>query len=73
MAPLILNLDTRGSISFTAWSLYTPGKSPRYPLSRGLDEPQSRSGGIGKATNLFAPGGNRTQLFGPPAGSQVSL
>jgi hypothetical protein len=43
MAPRILNLSTkwRWVVSFTPRPLYCRGKSPRHPLDRRLDGPQS--------------------------------
>jgi hypothetical protein len=38
-------------ISFTSWSLYSPGKSPWYPFDRRLSGPQSRSGRGGEEKN----------------------
>jgi hypothetical protein len=50
IAPLILYLSTRWRrvVSFTAWPLYTQGKSLWYPLDKRLDGPQSRSGSGGE-------------------------
>jgi len=46
IAPSILNLSIRlrWVVSFTPWSLYPRGKSPRYRLVRGLGGSKSRSG-----------------------------
>jgi hypothetical protein len=46
IAPRILNFCTRWRwvVSFTPWSLFLPGKSPRYPVDRMLVAPQIRSG-----------------------------
>jgi hypothetical protein len=43
-----------------------PGKSPRYPLGRRLDGPQSRSGHYEEEKNL-SPTGNRTPAVQPVA------
>jgi hypothetical protein len=55
----LLDLDTRWRwvISFTPLSLYSRGKSPRYPLDERLGGPQSRSGRCGEE-NSFVPVGN---------------
>jgi hypothetical protein len=46
IAQRILDLGARWNwvVSFTPRSLYSQGKSPRYPLDRSLGGPQSRSG-----------------------------
>jgi hypothetical protein len=52
---IILDVRTRRRrvVSFTHLTLYPRGKSPRYPLDRGLGGPQSRSGRRGVETNLL--------------------
>jgi len=47
-------------VSFARRQLYpSPGKSPRYPLDRRLDKPQSRSGHSGgKEKIISTPAGN---------------
>jgi len=47
----------RLSVSFTLRPLYPQGKSPWYPLDRGLGEPQSRSGRGGEKKNSQPPPG----------------
>jgi hypothetical protein len=53
VASRILDLGTRWRwvVSFTTRLLYPQGKSPRYPLSRRLGGPQSRSGLGGEEKN----------------------
>jgi hypothetical protein len=53
IAPLILELGTRWRwvVSFTPRPLYPQGKSPWYPLDRGLGGPQSSSGRGGEEKN----------------------
>jgi hypothetical protein len=46
-------------VSFTPLPLYPRGKSPRYPLDRRLDGPQSRSGRRGEE-KILDPTGTRT-------------
>jgi hypothetical protein len=50
----ILNHSARWRwvVSFTPWPLYSPGKSPRYPLDRRLGGPCSWSGLYGEENNL---------------------
>jgi hypothetical protein len=59
IAPRILNLGTRWRwvVSFTTRPFYLQGKSPWYPLDRGLGGPQSRSGGGGEEKNSQPPPG----------------
>jgi hypothetical protein len=56
--PHFLDLGTnwRWVVSFTSRPLYPLGKSPRYPLDRRLDGPQSRSGQRGEEKFLPLPG-----------------
>jgi hypothetical protein len=56
-------------VSFTLRSLYSRGKSPRYPLSRRLGGPQNHSGRRGEEKSL-TPIGTRIPTFGRPARSQ---
>jgi hypothetical protein len=53
IALCILNFGTRWRcmVSFLPWSLYPWGKSPQYPLDRGLGGPQSQCGHSGKEKN----------------------
>jgi hypothetical protein len=46
-----LSTRLRRVVSFTPRSLYSQGKSPRYPLDRRLDGPQSLSGRSGEEKN----------------------
>jgi hypothetical protein len=54
IAPRIINLGTswRCVVSFTPWSLYPRGKSPRYPSVRRVGRPQIRSGSGGEDKDL---------------------
>jgi hypothetical protein len=45
----------RWVVSFTPRPLYPQGKSPLYPLDRGLGGPQSRSGRGGEEKNFQPP------------------
>jgi hypothetical protein len=53
IAPRIFDLGTRWRwvVSFTPRLLYSHGKSPWYPLSRRVGEPQNRSGRGGEEKN----------------------
>jgi hypothetical protein len=55
--PRFLDLGTswRWVVSFTPWSLYPRGKSPRYPLDRRLGGPQSRPGQYREETIFTIP------------------
>jgi hypothetical protein len=58
--PFLTSALDSGEWSVSRPERFTPGeKSPRYPLDRGLGEPQSQSGRYGEEKNL-APAGNRT-------------
>jgi hypothetical protein len=61
--PHFLELGTswRWVVNFTPWPLYPRGKSPRYPLSRWLGGPQSRSGRFGEE-KINDPTGTRTPI-----------
>jgi hypothetical protein len=48
-----LSIRWRWVISFTPWPLYFLGKSPRYPLNKGLGGPQSWSGRCGVEKNFL--------------------
>jgi hypothetical protein len=53
VAPSILDLGTRWRrvVNFTTRQPYLKGKSPWYPLNKGLDVNQSRSGHSGEEKN----------------------
>jgi hypothetical protein len=57
-------------ISFTLRLLYPRGKSPRYPLDRRLDGPQSRSGRGGEKKNFQPPPGIEPPNLDRPFRSQ---
>jgi hypothetical protein len=69
--PHFLDLGTnrRRVVSFTPQSLYPRGKSPRYPLDRRLDGPQSQSERRGEG-KILDPTGTRIRPLGRPAHSQ---
>jgi hypothetical protein len=54
-------------VSVTPWPLYSRGKSPRYPLDRRLDGPQSRSERHGKSL------ANKQELAVPSSGQEIML
>jgi hypothetical protein len=63
-----INLGTRWRwvVSFTPRPLYSRTKSLRYPLGRGLGEPQIRSGDCGGKRSLLNLPGIKPQLLGCP-------
>jgi hypothetical protein len=64
IASRIIDLGTRWKwvINFTPRPLYHQGKSPRYPLDRGLGGPQSPSGRGGEEKNSQPPPGHEHSL-----------
>jgi hypothetical protein len=66
---LELGISWSWLVSFTPLPLYPQGKSPRYPLNRSLDGPQSRSGRCGEEKILTLPG-LELRPFGRPARRQ---
>jgi len=57
IALIIFNLSTRWALMFSLrlGRLVPEGKSRRYPLTRRLGGPESRSGRVEEEKNLFAP------------------
>jgi hypothetical protein len=54
----------RWMVSFTSLPLYHLGRSPRYPINRRLDGPQSRSGRCGQWKKYYTAG-NQTRAVQP--------
>jgi hypothetical protein len=72
-APWILDLGTRWRwvVSFTPRPLYPYGKSPWYPLIRGLGGPQSRSGKGGEEKNSQPLPGLEPPIIQPVAPHRI--
>jgi hypothetical protein len=73
-APHILDLDARWRwvVSFTTRQLYLQGKSPCYPLDRGLAGPQSQSKRGGEEKNSQLLQGLEPPIFQPIAQSYTA-
>jgi hypothetical protein len=67
---LELSISWKSVVSFTLRPLYSPGKSPRYPLYRRLGGPQSRSGRRGEEKILDPTG---TRNFDPTVVQAVAI